>query len=96
MQYKASYLNGQIFGTSNGDELLSLDEAIPGFSKGIIGMQEGEIRTLYIHPDLGYGKQGQLNPNSLLIFEVKVVKVDAAADAHAASNTELAQPEPVR
>lgn len=81
LEYKASYLNGPIFGTSHGDELLSLDEAIPGFSKGIIGMQEGEIRTLYIHPDLGYGKQGNLHPNSLLIFEVKAIKADASAEA---------------
>lgn len=85
VQYKASYLNGRIFGVSDGDELLSLDDAIAGFSKGIVGMKEGEVRTLYIHPELGYGKQGQ---NSLLVFEVKVLKADASADAHAASNTE--------
>lgn len=86
VEYSASYLNGTIFGSSEGSELLSLDEAIPGFTKGIIGMQEGEVRKLYIHPDLGYGGQGQLSPNSLLIFEVKVIKADASADV--TSNTD--------
>ncbi len=80
VEYSASYLNGTIFGSSEGSELLSLDEAIPGFTKGIVGMQEGEVRKLYIHPDLGYGGQGQLSPNSLLIFEVKVIKADASTD----------------
>lgn len=86
VQYKASYLNGLVFGTSEGDELLSLDETIPGFGKGVVGMKEGETRTLYIHPDLGYGKQGFAN--SLLIFEVTVKKADATAEAHSASQLE--------
>ena len=29
---------------------------------------------LYIHPDLAYGTTGQLPPNSLLIFEVKLIE----------------------
>jgi peptidylprolyl isomerase len=86
LQYKAKYLDGSVFGASEGAELVSLEDTIPGFSKGIVGMQEGEERTLYVHPDLGYGKQGQLNPNALLIFEITVVKADASADAQAASN----------
>ena len=40
-------------------------------------MKEGEKRKLFVHPDLGYGTQGQLPPNALLIFEVEIVKADA-------------------
>ena len=57
--------------------MVSLDETIPGFSKGIIGMKEGEKRTLYIHPDLAYGVNGNLPPNSLLTFEIEIVKANS-------------------
>ena len=78
IHYTGKYLDGKEFSTSRGGEpiALSLDEAISGFAKGIVGMKEGEKRTLYIHPELGYGTTGFLHPNSLLIFEVEVIKVD--------------------
>lgn len=66
-----------IFGSSREEEVINLDETIPGFQQGIIGMKEGEKRTLYIHPDLGYGTSGTLPPNILLIFEVEVIKAHA-------------------
>lgn len=83
IRYKGKFIDGTVFGSSKEDELISLDEAMPGFTKGIIGMKEGEVRTLFIHPDLGYGTSGYLPPNSLLTFEIEVIK------AHAP------QPEPV-
>ncbi|MBF8263740.1 MAG: mip-C [Parachlamydiales bacterium] len=88
MRFKGRYLNGETFGSSSGEELVSLDDAIAGFNKGIIGMHEGEKRTLYIHPDLAYGPHGLSMPNALIIFEVELVKADASADAQAASNAE--------
>ncbi|MGE5195766.1 MAG: FKBP-type peptidyl-prolyl cis-trans isomerase, partial [Anaerolineae bacterium] len=77
IRYTGKFLDGKVFGTSKEDELISLDETIPGFSKGLLGMREGEKRTLYIHPDLGYGTQGYLPPNSLLTFEIELVKANA-------------------
>lgn len=74
IRYKGSFLDGKVFGESKEDEIVSLEETIPGFSQGIVGMQEGEKRTLYIHPELGYGTSGFLPPNSLLAFEIEVVK----------------------
>jgi peptidylprolyl isomerase len=88
MRYKGRYLNGQLFGSSSGEEVVTLDETIDGFSKGIIGMQEGEQRTLFVHPDLGYGCHGFSMPNALLVFEVELIKADASAEAQAASNAE--------
>lgn len=82
IRYVGKYVDGSVFGSSKEDELISLDEAIPGLKKGVIGMKEGEKRTLYIHPDLGYGTHGYLPPNSLLTFEVEIVK------AHAPQNQE--------
>ena len=50
---------------------------IPGLKSGIIGMKEGEKRTIYIHPDRAYGTQGYLPPNSLLTFEIELIKANA-------------------
>lgn len=86
MRYKGRYLNGETFGSSSSEEVVTLDETIDGFSKGIIGMKEGERRILYVHPDLGYGRHGLSKPNALLVFEVELIQADASAEAQAASN----------
>ncbi len=74
IRYVGKYIDGTVFGESKEDETISLDETIAGFQKGLVGMKEGEKRTLYIHPDYGYGTQGFLPPNSLLAFEIEIVK----------------------
>ena len=38
---------------------------------------EGEVRTLYVHPAIGFN---DLAPNALQIFEVELVRDDAGAD----------------
>lgn len=79
LHYTGSFINGQVFDTSEKNKepiLLPLTKVIPGFSQGMQGMKEGEVRVLYIHPDLAYGTAGQLPPNSLLIFEVKLVEAN--------------------
>lgn len=77
INYTGKYQDGTVFGTSEemgGPITIPLDQTIPGFSKGIIGMKEGEKRRLFVHPDLGYGTSGQLPPNELLIFDIELVK----------------------
>lgn len=77
IHYVGKFIDGTSFGNSaetGGPITIPLDQTISGFSKGIAGMKEGEKRVLYVHPELGYGTAGQLPPNSLLIFEVEVVK----------------------
>lgn len=83
IKYSGKFLDGKVFGASKEDEMISLDETIPGFSKGIVGMKEGEKRTLYIHPDLAYGVNGSLPPNSLLTFEIEIVKANNPQDQEA-------------
>jgi peptidylprolyl isomerase len=80
IQYTGKFLDGSTFGSSTetgGPITVPLDQTIPGFSKGIVGMKEGEKRTLFVHPELGYGTSGHLPPNSLLIFDIEVVKANA-------------------
>ncbi|MBI5345556.1 MAG: FKBP-type peptidyl-prolyl cis-trans isomerase [Chlamydiae bacterium] len=76
VRYVGKYINGDKF--INQEERVSLNEIIPGLSKGLIGMKEGEKRIIYMHPSLGFGKQ-TFNPNALLIFEVEVVKADGGS-----------------
>ncbi|HSX03143.1 MAG TPA: FKBP-type peptidyl-prolyl cis-trans isomerase [Rhabdochlamydiaceae bacterium] len=76
IRYVGKYLDGTVFGSSKEDEMISLDETIAGFSKGLLGMKEGEKRTLFIHPDYAYGTSGYLPPNSLLTFEIELVKAN--------------------
>ncbi len=80
INYTGKYQDGTVFGTSEemgGPITIPLDQTISGFSKGIIGMKEGEKRRLYVHPDLGYGTTGQLPPNELLIFDIELVKANS-------------------
>lgn len=79
INFTGKLADGEVFSSSEdmGPITLDLSKTIPGFSKGIVGMKEGEKRILYIHPDLAYGKQGPLPANSLLIFEVEVLKANA-------------------
>lgn len=80
VHYTGKYQDGTVFGSSEetgGPIVIPLDQTIPGFSKGIVGMKEGEKRRLFVHPDLGYGTTGQLPPNELLIFEVEVFQADS-------------------
>lgn len=75
IDYTGKFLDGNIIDSSEktGPVPISLDQTIPGFKKGILGMREGEKRKLFIHPDLGFGTSSALPPNALLIFEVEVI-----------------------
>jgi peptidylprolyl isomerase len=78
INYVGKTIDGEVFSSTEdmGPIVIDLKRTVPGFNKGIAGMKEGEKRTLYIHPDLAYGLTGQLPPNSLLIFEVEVLKAE--------------------
>ncbi len=87
IRYKGTFLNGQVFGEAKEAEKISLNETIPGFAKGIVGMKEGEKRTVFIHPDLGYGTSGYLAPNSLLTFELELVKANVPSEDEEVSSS---------
>jgi len=85
VHYVGSFPDGTVFDSSLernepfpfvlGDERL-----IKGWNIGIEGMKEGGRRVLTIPPELGYGAQqnGPIPPNSTLIFQVELLKVDSA------------------
>ena len=44
----------------------------------MLGMKEGEKRKIFIHPEYAYGTKGSLPPNSLLTFEIEIVKANGS------------------
>ena len=62
---------------SNMPKDICLDDCISGFMRGVEGMQEGERRKLYIHPDLAYRSTDDVvPPQSLIIIDVEVVHIN--------------------
>jgi FKBP-type peptidyl-prolyl cis-trans isomerase len=59
-----------------------LDGVIQGWTEGIPGMKEGGVRRLVIPADKAYGpnpREGSgIPPNAALVFDVTLIKVEAA------------------
>ena len=89
VDYTGKLTDGTVFDTSVGKTplvfTLGAQGIIPGFQVGVNGMKEGGERLLAIPPSLGYGAQkvGVIPPNSTLIFDVKLIKVEAPKSATA-------------
>lgn len=76
IRYTGKFLDGSVFSASKEEEKIYLEEVIPGLRAGLLGMKEGEKRIIYIHPELAYGTNGYLPPNSLLTFEIDLVQAN--------------------
>lgn len=80
--YKGTLHNGKQFdATLSGKPFhfkLGKGEVIKGWDLGVKGMKVGGKRKLTIPPKMGYGSQrsGPIPPNSTLIFEVELKKVN--------------------
>lgn len=74
MRFTGRFLDGATF-CLHQKQVLPLQEAIEGFKKGVENMQEGEIRRIYIHPELGFKQRD----NSLIIFDVELLKISPSA-----------------
>jgi len=71
---------GKIFDSSwsrNEPATFPLDQVIPGWTQGLVGMQPGGRRLLVIPPALGYGSSGQggIAPDETLVFVVDLISV---------------------
>lgn len=87
VDYQIMLLNGQIVdssyerGQSSTFQLKAIQ--VPGFIEGVKLMKAGSKYRFWIHPSLGYGKDGNQNvePNSLLIVEVELKSVKSSVKA---------------
>lgn len=57
---------------------LGAGELIEGFDQGLVGMKAGGLRRLVVPPSMAYGaaRNGPIPPNSTLVFEVELLKVE--------------------
>lgn len=76
-----SDLKGPQFASSIGGTpltfVLGAGQVIPGWERGVPGMQVGGVRRLVIPPSLAYGatRSGLLPPNATLVFEITLLDV---------------------
>lgn len=81
VHYTGKLIDGTTFDSSveRGEPVtFALNEVITGWTEGLQLMREGDKWLLYIPSELGYGDQGggQIPPNSVLVFEVELIKVN--------------------
>lgn len=86
VNYKGTKLDGTVFDeTPEGAEPVEmmLNRVIPGWTEGLQLVGEGGHIELYIPSELAYGERGNqgIEPNSVLVFDVKVSKVGKVAEA---------------
>jgi len=82
VNYIGTLLDGKVFDSSIDRKQpftfqLGVGQVIRGWDEGVLGMRVGGKRRLIIGSDYAYGSQavGTIPPNSTLIFEVELLKV---------------------
>jgi FKBP-type peptidyl-prolyl cis-trans isomerase FkpA/FKBP-type peptidyl-prolyl cis-trans isomerase FklB len=80
VHYTGTLITGQKFDSSHDrgqPAEFPLNGIIKGWQEALQLMPEGSVYRLYIPPDLAYGQQAQpgIPPNSVLVFEVELIKV---------------------
>jgi FKBP-type peptidyl-prolyl cis-trans isomerase FklB len=80
VDYEGALTNGTVFDSSfeRGVPLaIHVDEVVPGWTEALQRMKAGDEWMLYLPPALGYGEKraGDIPPNSVLVFRVKLQDV---------------------
>lgn len=82
VKYKGTLIDGTEFDNSEnhgGSASFPLNRVIKGWTEGVQLMKEGAKYRFFIPSDLAYGEQGAgriIPPNSALVFEIELIKVN--------------------
>ena len=82
VHYTGTLIDGKVFDSSveRGEPAtFPLNKVIPGWTEGLQLMSEGSKYRLFIPSELAYGEKGageDILPNSTLIFDVELIKVE--------------------
>lgn len=93
INYKGALKDGTVFDQAQ-NSVLPLDEIVPGFGQGLVGMQRGGKYRLTIPPELGYGAEasGPIPANSTLVFEIDLLDFKTAEEFAAMVAAQNAEP----
>jgi FKBP-type peptidyl-prolyl cis-trans isomerase FklB len=87
VNYRGTLADGKEFDASDGKPVeFPVNGVIPGWTEGLQLMKEGDKFQLVIPANLAYGVRGaspDIGPNSVLVFEVELLKVKAPSAAPA-------------
>lgn len=83
VHYTGTLPNGKKFDSSHDrnqpfEFQLGANRVIPGWERGVLGMQAGGKRKLVIPPKLGYGARGSgdvIPPNATLHFTIELLEI---------------------
>jgi FKBP-type peptidyl-prolyl cis-trans isomerase len=82
VHYTGKFIDGEIFDSSverGQPGVLPVNQWITGMTEALKMMKEGDKWTIYVPSELGYGPggyQGVIPPNSALIFDLELLKVE--------------------
>ncbi len=86
VHYRGTLIDGTEFDSSykrNQPAVFKVGQVIGGWQEALKMMKEGATYELYLPPDLAYGDRGApplIEPGSMLIFQVELVKVDSGEE----------------
>lgn len=82
INYEGRLIDGTVFDSSIARQqpvTLQIGDVVTGLAQGLLLMKEGGKARFFVPPQLGYGTIGAgdaIQPNSTLIFDVELVKVE--------------------
>ena len=97
VHYVGTLLDGREFDSSRKRKepvQFRLNGVIPGWVEGLQLMKEGGQIKLFVPPELAYGEAGVsalVGPNSALVFDVELIKVDSPPAEKKADDAEKAE-----
>ena len=80
VDYEGALTDGTVFDSSfsrGQPYVTTAEQVVPGWTEALQRMKVGDEWMLYVPPALGYGErdQGQIPPNSVLVFRIKLLDV---------------------